>query len=100
MSDPQPLPLEGIRILAIEQMQAMPFGTQLLARLGADVVKVEHPVHGESGRSGSPSIVDEDGTQVGATFLRNNLSKRSIGIDLKNPEGAALVKQPRCPATT
>ncbi|MGA8369127.1 MAG: CoA transferase, partial [Acidimicrobiales bacterium] len=37
------LPLEGIRVLSMEQMQALPFGTQLLARLGADVVKVEAP---------------------------------------------------------
>jgi crotonobetainyl-CoA:carnitine CoA-transferase CaiB-like acyl-CoA transferase len=93
LSLPQPLPLEGIRVLAVEQMQAMPFGTQLLARLGADVVKVEHPVHGESGRSGAPSLVDDDGTQVGATFLRNNLSKRSLGIDLKNPKGAELLRR-------
>ena len=39
-------PLDGVRILAAEQMQSLPFATQLLARLGADVVKVEHPVHG------------------------------------------------------
>ena len=48
-------PLDGVRILAAEQMQALPFATQLLARLGADVVKVEHPVHGESGRGSSPA---------------------------------------------
>ncbi|MAG33243.1 MAG: CoA transferase [Deltaproteobacteria bacterium] len=93
MAESQPLPLEGIRILAVEQMQAIPFGTQLLARLGADVVKVEHPVHGESGRAGAPSITDVDGSQTGATFLRNNLAKRSIGIDLKNPKGADLVRR-------
>ena len=45
-------PLDGVRVLAFEQMAAMPFATQLLARLGADVVKVEHPVHGESGPRG------------------------------------------------
>ena len=38
-------PLAGVRLLALEQMQALPFGTQLLARLGADVVKIEHPAH-------------------------------------------------------
>ena len=94
MSDPTgSLPLEGIRILAIEQMQAVPFATQLLAHLGADVVKVEHPVHGESGRSSLPSIPDVDGRQTGATFLRNNLGKKSIGIDLKAPSGVALLKR-------
>ena len=36
-------PLDGVRVLALEQMQALPWATQLLARLGADVVKVEHP---------------------------------------------------------
>jgi crotonobetainyl-CoA:carnitine CoA-transferase CaiB-like acyl-CoA transferase len=87
------LPLEGIRILAIEQMQAVPYATQLLAHLGAEVVKIEHPVHGESGRSGLPSIPDVDGRPAGATFLRNNLGKKSVGIDLKDPKGVELVKQ-------
>lgn len=84
-------PLAGVRILALEQMQALPFATQLLARLGAEVVKVEHPTDGESGRGSTPAMLDPDGRPVGATFLRNNLDKRSIGIDLKAPEGRALV---------
>jgi len=83
-------PLDGVRVLAAEQMQALPFGTQLLARLGADVVKVEHPVEGESGRGALPAMTDPTGRRAGATFLRNNLNKRSVGIDLKNPEGRAL----------
>ena len=83
-------PLDGVRILAAEQMQALPFATQLLARLGAEVVKVEHPVHGESGRGSSPAMVDPDGRSVGATYLRNNLDKRSVGLDLKSPEGRDL----------
>ncbi len=83
-------PLDGIRILAAEQMQALPFATQLLARLGAEVVKVEHPEHGESGRGSSPSMTDPDGRTVGATYLRNNLNKRSVGIDLKTAEGRDL----------
>ena len=93
MTNSQALPLEGVRILAVEQMQAMPFGTQLLARMGADVVKVEHPTRGESGRASAPAIRDIDGSQTGATFLRNNLSKRSLGIDLKKPKGADLFKR-------
>ena len=83
-------PLDGVRILAAEQMQALPFGTQLLARLGADVVKVEHPVEGESGRGALPAMTDPTGRRAGATFLRNNLNKRSVGIDLKAPAGREL----------
>jgi formyl-CoA transferase len=86
-------PLDGVRILAIEQMQALPFATQLLARLGADVVKVEHPVDGESGRGALPAMTDRAGKRAGATFVRNNLDKRSVGIDLKQPEGRELVLQ-------
>src|SRR5436190_20523608 len=83
-------PLNGVRILAVEQMQALPFATQLLARLGAEVVKVEHPEQGESGRASSPAMLDPQGRKVGATYLRNNFNKRSIGLDLKSPEGREL----------
>ncbi|MEM9203342.1 MAG: CaiB/BaiF CoA-transferase family protein [Actinomycetota bacterium] len=83
----QPKPLAGIRVLAAEQMAALPFGTQLLARLGADVVKVESPGTGDSGRGSMPSVEDPDGRPVGATFLRNNLGKRSITLNLKEPAG-------------
>lgn len=84
-------PLEGVRVLALEQMQALPYGTQLLARLGAEVVKVEHPVSGEAGRGALPAMDDPYGRPVGSTFLRNNLGKRSIGVDLKDPRGRDLV---------
>ena len=83
-------PLDGVKILAAEQMQALPFATQLLARLGAEVVKIEHPVNGESARGASPSMDDPSGRPVGATFLRNNLNKKSVGIDLSTSEGQDL----------
>ena len=83
-------PLAGIRVVAIEQMAALPFGTQLLARLGADVVKIESPGTGDSGRGSMPAIDDPDGRKVGATFLRNNLNKRSVTLNLKDPEGVRL----------
>jgi formyl-CoA transferase len=83
-------PLDGVRVLAAEQMQALPYATQMLARFGADVVKVEHPVHGDSGRASTPAMQDPEGRAVGATYLRNNLDKRSVGIDLKAPEGRKL----------
>jgi formyl-CoA transferase len=88
---PGPKPLDGVRILALEQMQALPFATQLLGRLGAEVVKVESPGSGDLGRGSLPAMVDPEGRSVGATFLRNNLSKRSIAIDLKSEAGRQLV---------
>ena len=84
-------PLAGVRILALEQMQALPYATQLLGRLGAEVVKIESPGTGDLGRSASPAMTDPDGRSVGATFLRNNLSKRSVVVDLKQPAGRDLV---------
>lgn len=83
-------PLAGIRILAVEQVVALPHATQLLARLGADVVKVENPDTGDSARQTSPSLTDSDGRKVGAAYLRNNLGKRSITLNLKTDEGREL----------
>jgi crotonobetainyl-CoA:carnitine CoA-transferase CaiB-like acyl-CoA transferase len=88
---PNGRPLDGVRVLALEQMQALPFATQLLARLGADVIKVEHPTEGDLGRGALPAMTDPWGRRIGATFMRNNLNKRSVGIDLKHPKGRELV---------
>jgi crotonobetainyl-CoA:carnitine CoA-transferase CaiB-like acyl-CoA transferase len=82
-------PLAGVRVLAAEQMQALPYATMLLSRLGADVVKVEPP-GGESGRQSQPAMRDRAGREVGATFLRNNLGKRSLTIDLQSDAGREL----------
>ena len=84
---------DGVRALAIEERQALQFATQLMGHLGADVVKVEHPERGDSGRGAQPFLTDKDGRKVGATYLRNNLAKRSIGIDLKQPAGAELIRR-------
>lgn len=84
-------PLDGVRVLALEQMQALPWATQLLARLGADVVKVEAVTGGDQGRGSLPAMADPEGRRVGATFLRTNLGKRSLCIDLKTERGRQLV---------
>ncbi len=84
-------PLNGVRILALEQMQSLPYATQMLARLGADVVKVEPTQGGDSGRGSLPAMTDPEGRRVGATFLRNNLGKRSVCVNLKDPRGRDLV---------
>jgi crotonobetainyl-CoA:carnitine CoA-transferase CaiB-like acyl-CoA transferase len=91
MSSPPacPRPLDGVRVLAAEQMQALPYATMVLARLGADVVKVEPP-GGESGRQSQPAVLDGTARPMGATFLRNNLGKRSVAIDLRTEAGRDL----------
>ena len=86
-------PLDGLRVLAIEQMQSLPYATQLLARMGAEVVKIEHPVRGDLGRGSTPGVIDPEGRPVGGTYLRNNLNKRSVGMDLKNPTAIDLIRQ-------
>jgi crotonobetainyl-CoA:carnitine CoA-transferase CaiB-like acyl-CoA transferase len=84
-------PLDGVTVLAIEQMQVLPFATQMLARLGADVIKVEPPGRGDSGRQSLPAITRANGESLGATFLRNNLCKRSIAVDVTTERGRDLV---------
>jgi crotonobetainyl-CoA:carnitine CoA-transferase CaiB-like acyl-CoA transferase len=81
--------LEGVTVLAAEQMHSLPHATQLLALMGADVIKVEPP-GGEAGRTGKPTITDVDGRATGSTFLRNNLAKQSLVLDLKRPEGVEV----------
>src|SRR5262245_62092319 len=87
-----PAPLEGVRILAVEHMPALPYGTQLLGFMGADVLKVEPP-GGEAGRGSRPLLDAPWGGQVGAVFARANVGKRSIAIDLKDPRGRDLLLQ-------
>jgi formyl-CoA transferase len=77
---------EGVRILAVEHMLAMPYATQLLAFMGAEVVKVEPP-GGEAGRKSRPKLNGDDDEQHGAVFFRANLGKRSVAINLKTDDG-------------
>jgi len=83
-------PLKGLRVLSVEHVLAGPFATQLLQRMGAEVVKVE-PLEGELGRAAIPRFRDHRGEEVAWTFARNNLGKASVAIDLKQPEGRDLV---------
>lgn len=75
-------PLSGLRILAIEQYGAGPYGTQLLASLGAEVIKIENPaVGGDSARAAGPYFLGEEDSQFFQTF---NRGKKSVALDLKD----------------
>jgi crotonobetainyl-CoA:carnitine CoA-transferase CaiB-like acyl-CoA transferase len=62
-----------------------------MARLGAEVIKVEQVGRGDAGRTATPSLTRENGETMGATFLRNNLGKESVAIDLQSERGRRLV---------
>jgi crotonobetainyl-CoA:carnitine CoA-transferase CaiB-like acyl-CoA transferase len=81
-------PLAGYRILDLTTFLSGPFCTQILADLGADVVKLEAP-DGDSSRAIPPHFVGDDS----AYFLGINRNKQSIALDMKQPEGLALAKQ-------
>ena len=75
-------PLFGIRILDFGRVLSAPYGTLMLADLGADVVKVEHPKKGDDTRSFGPPFVDG----ISSYFLSINRGKRSIALNLKDPK--------------
>jgi crotonobetainyl-CoA:carnitine CoA-transferase CaiB-like acyl-CoA transferase len=97
MSDhPKPASLEGLRVLDLSRILAGPTAAQLLADLGADVIKVERPGSGDDTRSwGPPFVPSADGSDsdLSAYFLSANRNKRSIAIDLASDEGASVVKR-------
>jgi succinate---hydroxymethylglutarate CoA-transferase len=79
------LPLQGVRIVAVEQYGAGPFGTQHLADLGAEVIKIENPADGgEIGRHVGPLFFEEGDSHFYQSFNRN---KKSVTLDLKDPVG-------------
>ena len=91
MTDSQPLPLAGLRIIAVEQYGAGPFGTQHLADLGAEVIKIENPNDGgDVGRVVGPHYFGEGDSHFYQSFNRN---KKSITLDLKNPQGRDALRR-------
>ena len=84
------LPLAGLRILAVEQYGAGPFGTLYLADLGAEVIKIEnHKDGGDVGRQVGPHFFGPGDSQFFQTFNRN---KKSVTLDLKHPQGQAAFR--------
>jgi formyl-CoA transferase len=72
---------------------AGPWATQLLADLGAEVIKVERPGEGDDTRHWGPPWLEHEGEKVAAYFLAANRGKRSVAIDFATEEGAALVRR-------
>ena len=86
-------PLAGIRVLDLSRVLAGPWCTQLLADLGAEVIKIERPGVGDDTRHWGPPWHGEGDKRVAAYFLSANRGKKSAAIDFAKPEGAALVRK-------
>jgi len=86
-------PLEGIKVLDLSRVLAGPWCTQLLADLGAEVVKVERPGSGDDTRHWGPPWHGEGDRRVAAYFLSANRGKKAAAIDFAREEGAELVRK-------
>jgi crotonobetainyl-CoA:carnitine CoA-transferase CaiB-like acyl-CoA transferase len=97
--DTMPAPigsLQGLRILDLSRILAGPTATQLMADLGAEVIKVEKPDVGDDTRSwGPPFLPDAEGndSDLSAYFLCANRNKKSIAIDITSEDGVALLRR-------
>ena len=86
-------PLAGTKVLDLSRVLAGPWCTQLLADLGADVIKIERPRAGDDTRHWGPPWHERDGEKVAAYFLSANRGKKSAAIDFATEEGAAVVRR-------
>jgi len=80
-------PLDGVRVLDLTRFMAGPFGTAMLADYGADVIKVEPPGDGDGARAWGPPFAGGESIY----FLSVNRNKRSLTLNLRHPDGVALL---------
>ncbi len=86
----RPRPLDGVTVLAVEQYGAGPFGSMLLADLGAEVIKIENPGEGgDVGRAVGPFYFGPGDSHFHQAF---NRGKRSLALNLKHPEGMRILR--------
>ncbi|MDX8438682.1 CaiB/BaiF CoA transferase family protein [Mesorhizobium australafricanum] len=87
--------LKGIRVIELARILAGPWAGQLLADLGADVIKVESPDGGDDTRKwGPPFVMSHDGENLSAAYYHScNRGKRSIAVDFSKPEGAETLRK-------
>jgi crotonobetainyl-CoA:carnitine CoA-transferase CaiB-like acyl-CoA transferase len=82
-------PLQGVRIVSVEQFGAAPYGTMLLADLGAEVIKIENAaIGGDPARKTGPYLL---GTNDSECYQAFNINKKSVAIDLRSAEGRAAL---------
>lgn len=86
--------LDGLRVLDLSRILAGPWATQLLADLGAEVIKIERPGEGDDTRGWGPPFVigENESDQFSAYYLAANRGKQSVAIDFSKPEGRNLIR--------
>jgi crotonobetainyl-CoA:carnitine CoA-transferase CaiB-like acyl-CoA transferase len=87
----KPAPLAGIKVIELARVLAGPWAGQVLADLGAEVIKVESPQGDDTRKWGPPFIENADGTKDAAYYHATNRGKISVIADFRTPEGKALV---------
>src|SRR3954463_10708157 len=90
-----PGPLAGVRVLELARILAGPWAGQILADLGADVVKIERRGAGDDTRGWGPPFVEgADGEQMSAAYYHScNRGKRSVALDFETEDGKRIVKK-------
>ncbi|MET3789907.1 CaiB/BaiF CoA transferase family protein [Aquamicrobium terrae] len=89
-----PPPLKGVRVIELARILAGPWAGQVLADLGADVIKVESPQGDDTRKWGPPFVMGADGENLSAAYYHScNRGKRSVTIDFSTPEGAETVRR-------
>src|SRR3546814_2416637 len=86
------LMLEGIRILELSRVLAGPWATQLMADLGATVIKVERPLEGDDTRRWGPPWLYAGGEATSAYYLCANRGKEAIAVDFTDAEGQQIIR--------
>ena len=86
-------PLDGIKVLDLTHMLSGPYGGMILADLGCEVIKIEPPVKGEATRRLLENDPDYSFNGMGAYFYTLNRNKKSLALDLKNPDGLHVFYQ-------
>ena len=80
-------PLDGIRVLDLSRVLAGPYCTMVLGDLGAEIIKIEHPVGGDDTRDWGPPFLGSGDSQESCYFLSINRNKKSVCVNLKDERG-------------
>ncbi len=83
--------LDGVRVLDLSRLLPGPYATQLLANLGAEVIKIERPPEGDYARAMPPYVELADDQFEGAVFTQNNQNKKSVALDFDDARGREIL---------